>query len=134
MAGNTFFGQGKKLIAIGVFLVLVTILVGGEEDPGVIGDLAEIGSPPGTTADVAQLPSPVERFDSSPATASREDSGLSSWYAQSDSSGAVDPQPVQPSPVDDSHLINDAKPLVSTDPIAAPSSIVVDSSPPAPVE
>tara|TARA_B100000700_G_C14567764_1_gene634170 strand:+ start:54 stop:455 length:402 start_codon:yes stop_codon:yes gene_type:complete len=122
MAGHVIAGHGKKLIVIGLFLVLVLILVGGEDDPGVIGGLADADAPVVAEDElaVAQTPSP-------PPPARREDPALSSWYSQSADSGAAIPQPVVPTPVDDSHLINDAKPMVSVGPPTAPSGPTMNS-------
>ncbi len=125
MAGDLFAGQGKKLIAIGLFLVLVAVLVGGEDNPGVIGGLADadVTIPANTTSSA-----PVEQVSAPPPPVRSDDPELSSWYARSESSGAVDPEPVQPITPDNSHLINDARPLVSTSPEAAASAVMIDGT------
>lgn len=120
MEDGLFTKQGKKLLMIGIFLWFVAALVGREEDPGVIANLAEDGATPKTaisapmpvaaapSASVVRRPAPAPR---------REDPNLSSWYAESDGAGAVDPQPVTPVPVDNSHLINNAKPIGVAQPV-----------------
>lgn len=122
MAGHVIAGQGKKLIVIGLFLALVLILVGGEDDPGVIGGLADADTPV-----VAEDELAVAQTKSPPPPARREDPALSSWYSRAADSGAAIPQPVVPTPVDDSHLINDAKPMVSVGPPTAPSGPIMES-------
>lgn len=117
MEDGLFTNQGKKLLFIAIFLVLVAALVGGEEDPGMIAQVAD--------PDAAQAPSPsyaasaptivepevtirdprpVERPDAS-------NTSLEDWYAE-----AGPGEPVDPQPVDESHLINDTQPAVSAEP------------------
>jgi hypothetical protein len=134
MTGNLITGQGKKLVVIAVFLVIVALLVGGEDDPGMIGELAETTSFNPVPDNASEFAHPVEDAPGRKAALSRQDSSLTSWYAQSESTGAVVPEPVEPTPVDDSHLINDAKPLVSASPPAVPSAIIVEGPAPAVIE
>ncbi|QYJ07115.1 hypothetical protein [Qipengyuania flava] len=121
MEDGLFTKQGKKLLMIGVFLWFVAALVGREEDPGVIANLAEDGSAPSATA-AAPMPvvaQPSASVVRKPAPAPRrQDPGLSSWYAEADSGGgAMEPTPVAPTPVDNSHLVNDARPIAAAAPI-----------------
>ena len=114
METSVFTTQRKKLIMIGVFLLVVMAMVGREEDPGMLQQLAEtsaeatakpeIGAPSGASAQAAAQPRPVPQ---EPAP------DLDSWYSQA---GSMD-QPVQPEPEDNSWLVNDTEPLVSTDPV-----------------
>ena len=119
MEDGLFTNQGKKLLFVAIFLVLVAALVGGEEDPGMIAQVAdERGAPQSVTTypgnapayaepDVAvRNPRPIER-------PSGTDTSLESWYAE-----AGPAEPVDPQPVDESHLINDTQPAISAEPQA----------------
>ena len=108
-------GLIKKLTLVGVFLVAVMLLVGREEDPGVIGQIGEDGpdaivqgSAP-SPEDVRQPPEPRAEPVQRP-----QQGSLSSWYAESFESGPATPEPFVPQPQDDSHLINDARPITDT--------------------
>jgi hypothetical protein len=121
MEDGLFSKQGKKLLMIGIFLWFVAALVGREEDPGVIANLAEDGSQPSASVSapvpVAAPPSAAVVHRPAPAPR-RQDPGLSAWYAEADdTSGGVEPQPLEPAPVDNSHLINNAKPIGTAEPI-----------------
>ena len=116
-----FWMQRLTAIALVPLAVwFVAALVGREEDPGVIANLAEDGSAPSASA-AAPMPVAVQPSASvvrKPAPAPRrQDPGLSDWYAEADSGGgAMEPTPVAPAPVDNSHLVNDARPIVSANP------------------
>ncbi|QPC98523.1 hypothetical protein [Qipengyuania soli] len=117
MEDGLFTNQGKKLLFVAIFLVLVAALVGGEEDPGMIAQISDQeGTQSAPTASVASAstysepevvvrdPRPVERPSAS-------DTSLEDWYAEAGPSEPVDPQPV-----DESYLINDTQPAVSAEP------------------
>ena len=119
MEDGLFTNQGKKLLFVALFLVLVAALVGGEEDPGMIAQISDKDGAQGApTAGIASTnaysepevtvrdPRPVERPSAS-------DTSLDDWYAEAGPSEPVDPQPV-----DESYLINDTQPSVSADPQA----------------
>ena len=121
MEDGLFTKQGKKLLMIGVFLWCVAALVGREEDPGMIANLAEggPGAGPVSAGPVSASPPPSAAVVHRPAPAPRrEDPGLSAWYAEADSNtGPAEPEPFVPAPVDNSHLINDARPIGSSQPV-----------------
>ena len=119
MEDGLFTNQGKKLLFVAIFLVLVAALVGGEEEPGLIAQISDQeGAPSAPTASVASTssysepevivrnPRPVER-------PSAGETSLEDWYAESGPAEPVDPQPV-----DESYLINDTQPAVSAEPQA----------------
>lgn len=113
--------HGKKLVALALFLGAVALLVGGEEDPGIV---AQIGESPETfaapaSAPVAAIEQPVRRAEPERRAA---DPALDAWYAEAT---AVAPQtpapeapaPETPAPIDERHLIDDTRPAVTTEPI-----------------
>ena len=103
--------HAKKLTMIAIGLVAIALLVGGEDNPGLLPQMAQDGSrmdrvsetPP---SDMAEPPARIETAQPP------EGSALSDWYANSTPPPADDTVPV-----DESHLINDTQPLVTTDPI-----------------
>jgi hypothetical protein len=114
MEDGLFTNQGKKLMLIGIFLWGVAMLIGGEEDPGMIAQVSEGGAEGmalhGPEAGApAYPPSPQEARVQSQ---SQQDPSLAAWYAE-----AAPNEAVSPDPVDESHLIDDTVPAVSTDPI-----------------
>ena len=114
MEESIFRTQRKKLIVIGLFLLAIALAVGREDEPGMVAQIAEQeGVPSSAAATASQSVDPVA--DYTPAE-SRQDDDLASWYA---SAGANDP-PADTAPEDKSHLINDTRPLVSTDPLIQP--------------
>ncbi|UYH54384.1 hypothetical protein N6L26_10005 [Qipengyuania sp. SS22] len=122
-------GVLKKLAMVGLFLLAVLLLVGGEDDPGLIGQLGD-GAPgdadygePRETEVVSSSPEP-------PPPARRPDPSLSAWYAESETSGPAEPTPLSPAPLDDSYLINDAAPTVDTSASAPPPGAVVSREAP----
>lgn len=115
MEDGVFTNQGKKLLFVALFLVLVAMLVGGEEDPGMI---AQIGDNNVVAAPQAYAPPAVEAHEAPVVRAprridrpERNDASLEDWYAE-----AAPAEPVDPQPVDESYLINDAQPIVSAEP------------------
>lgn len=112
-------GLARKLALVGLFLLVVLVLVGREEDPGLIGRLGE--APPADIA-VKQVAQPSRAVPASPPpprrAARHEDSrALSAWYAESVADSSAGPTPIAPAPQEDSHLINDARPLVVAGPM-----------------
>ena len=114
-------GVLKKLAMVGLFLLAVLLLVGGEDDPGLIGH-AGYGEPRQAEI-VSSSPEP-------PPPARGPDPSLSAWYAESETSGPAEPTPFTPAPLDDSYLINDAAPTIDTSTSVPPSGVVVDREPP----
>ena len=128
MESGLFTNQGKKLMMVGLFLWFVAVMIGGEDDPGIIAQQVSasengIASTAGyepvqqSAMKVTQGPPPVAR------RSRQDDAALDAWYAASDAPGEAAtqpepqvPTPVEPSPVDESHLINDTQPLVSAAP------------------
>ncbi|WP_341711550.1 hypothetical protein [Erythrobacter sp.] len=114
MEDGLFTNQGKKLMLVGIFLWGVAMLIGGEDDPGVIAQVGEDGANGLVAQDSghnqqASAPLPqAARVQSRP----QQDPALADWYAEA---GPV--EPVEPEPVDESHLINDTVPAVSTEPL-----------------
>lgn len=106
-------GIVKKLALAGAFLVAVALLIGGEDNPGVIGQLGD-AVPVGRQAPAAQPATGIERPAPSARQSPRNDQALSAWYAESETTGPAAPEAFQPAPIDHSHLINDAKPIVGT--------------------
>ena len=120
MNDGPFAKQGKKLLFIGIFLVLVMALVGREDDPGVIANLAEgSGGPvPSNYQPVDLLPPGSAPMRPPAPVPAPSDPGLSEWYAEADSdTGAVEPEPFVPAPIDNSHLVNDARPIGIEEPV-----------------
>ncbi len=117
MEDGVFTNQGKKLLFVALFLVLVAMLVGGEDDPGMIAQISD--SNPHPSGPQAYSPQPME--DEGPVIrnprpverSSDNDMSLDEWYADAGPVAPVDPQPV-----DESHLINDTQPAVSAEPQA----------------
>ncbi|WP_421993262.1 hypothetical protein [Qipengyuania sp.] len=121
-------GLAKKLAIVAIFLVAVALLVGGEDNPGVIGQLGDV--PPDERA--AAVASPAARSGQVRTPRSREDDrSLSAWYAESESAGPAEPQPFQPTPIDHSHLVNDAQPMIESAPAPPPGAVRIA---PVPVE
>lgn len=128
MEESLFRTQRKKLLAIGLFLVLVVLAVGREDEPGMVAQIAE--------EDAAQQLTGEPVYDDNIAVDRRaetytdpqpaQDRDLAGWYA---SAGTSD-EPVDPAPEDKSHLINDTQPLVSTDPTAGAQGYVLESARP----
>ena len=120
--------HGKKLLMIGLFLWFVAVMIGGEDDPGLLAQ--QVGaSGNGSASASAYEPAPqdVMKVTQAPSAAPRpsrqDDAALDAWYAASEagSDWGTPPEPqapqvVEPRPVDESHLINDTQPLV----VAAP--------------
>lgn len=117
MEDGLFTNQGKKLLFVAIFLVLVVALVGGEEDPGMIAQISDQeaaqAAPHASVASTYSEPEVVVRDPRPVERPSASDMSLSDWYAESGPSEPVDPQPV-----DESHLINDTQPAVSAEPQA----------------
>ena len=111
METSLFTTQRKKLVMIGLFLLAVMAMVGREEDPGMLQSLAdqsaEATARPVVAAPVAAPAQAQPRQHASPE--------LDSWYSEA---GSLD-APAETTPEDQSWLVNDTEPLVSTDPIAA---------------
>ncbi|MBX7494410.1 hypothetical protein K3172_00915 [Qipengyuania sp. 6B39] len=117
MEDGLFTKQGKKLLMVGIFLVVVASLVGGEDNPGLLAEVSEqeagLDQPPPAyqvppAGQMAVSQSPV----SSPRPQVRQDdSALDAWYAS-----AAPVEPLDPQPVDESHLIDDTQPFVSAEP------------------
>ena len=127
-------GLIKKLALVGVFLVAVMLLVGREEDPGVIGQIGEDGPDA-----IVQGNAPPENVRQPPEAraepAQRPQQGsLSSWYAESVEPGPATPEPFVPQPQDDSHLINDARPITDTGRVIAIEPPLEAPPEPPPVE
>ena len=112
METSLFTTQRKKLVMIGLFLLAVMAMVGREEDPGMLQSLADqsaeatarpvVAAPAAATAQAQAQP----RQQASPE--------LDSWYSEA---GSLD-APAETTPEDQSWLVNDTEPLVSTDPVA----------------
>ncbi len=123
MEESVFRTQRKKLIAIGLLLLAVVLAVGREDEPGMVAQFAEDEGAQQLTGQPVEQEMPVENYV---APAPAEDRDLAGWYA---SAGTHD-APVDPAPEDKSHLINDTKPLVSTDPQAEAQGYVLENSQP----
>ena len=121
MEDGLFTNQGKKLLFVALFLVLVAMLVGGEEDPGMIAQISDnnvAAAPQPYAPPVAQPPeAPVVRAPRRIDRPDRNDASLADWYAE-----AAPSEPIDPQPVDESYLINDTQPAVS----AAPQNELVN--------
>ena len=118
METSLFTSQRKKLLMIGLFLLSVVAIVGREEDPGVLQQLADQSADISAKPEVGQAqpaPSmahtPVQAPAPAPARTASPD--LDSWYSEA---GSLD-APVEPTPEDQSWLVNDTEPLVSTEPV-----------------
>lgn len=113
METSLFTTQRKKLVMIGLFLLAVMAMVGREEDPGMLQSLAD-QSAEATARPVVAAPAaaPAQAQVQPRQQASPE---LDSWYSEA---GSLD-APTETTPEDQSWLVNDTEPLVSTDPIAA---------------
>ena len=120
--------HGKKLLMVGLFLWFVAVMIGGEDDPGLIAQQVD-ASGNGVAGATAYEPAPhsAMKVTQGPTPTSRpsrqDDAALDAWYASSDTASDWGPapepqvpQPVDPRPVDESHLVNDAKPLVDAAP------------------
>lgn len=106
--------QGKKLLVIALVLLATAYLVGGEEDPGMIGQMQD----PDAIAKATPYAEPA-RFESNPPPANvqqqsnaRQDPSLDAWYA-----AAGPNEKVEPEPIDDSHLITSTDPIEPAGPI-----------------
>ncbi|MEZ5681304.1 MAG: hypothetical protein R3E14_08400 [Erythrobacter sp.] len=117
MEDGLFTNQGKKLLFIALFLVLVAALVGGEDDPGMIAQLsdgnAKAVAPKGFTPPPEHQQNVVVRNPRPAARNDRNNTSLEDWYAE-----AAPSEPLDPEPVDESYLINDTQPAVSAAPQA----------------
>tara|TARA_A100001391_G_C4907288_1_gene235400 strand:+ start:195 stop:599 length:405 start_codon:yes stop_codon:yes gene_type:complete len=114
-------GLVKKLAGVGAFLLAVAWLIGGEDDPGVIGQLGD-APPTEGQAEMAQPARGDERRRPDIRQMQRNDETLSTWYAEGDTTGPVSPQPFEPEPIDHSHLIDDARPMMGSAPGPVPRS------------
>ena len=120
--------HGKKLMMVGLFLWFVAVMIGGEDDPGLLAQQVDAsGNGPASAAAYEPAPQDAMKVTQAPSSARRpsrqDDAALDAWYAASDAGSdwgtppeAQAPQVVEPRPVDESHLINDTQPLV----VAAP--------------
>ena len=110
METELFMRQGKKLLPIAVLLFGVAMLVGGEDDPGVLTEIS--GAPPkrAQAAPPPQFSPAVQQRIATPAPPP-SDPNLDSWYAQAGSTEIVDPTPAT-----DDFLVNDTRPLMDTEP------------------
>lgn len=129
-------GLAKKLALVGVFLLAVLLLVGGEEDPGLIGRLGE-ATPANLAARQASEPAgsvPAPPPPPRRAPRQQESRSLSAWYAESVADGPAEPAPVAPAPLDESHLINDARPFVDAGPMIEAGIGFDEPAAPEPVE
>lgn len=123
-------GLLKKLALVVLFLIGVVILVGGENDPGVIARLSD--APPGQGEFADRAPEPLidtdvpARREQRP---SQDDAALSAWYAEDAPTGPATPEPFVPEPFDDSYLIEDAEPLVGARPSPLPGPPARDATP-----
>ena len=116
--------HGKKLLMVGLFLWFVAVLIGGEDDPGIIAQQVEASNNGmASTAGYEPVQQSAMQVTQGPPPAARrsrqDDAALDAWYAASDAQDPVTmqpepqvPTPFEPTPVDESHLINDAKPMV----------------------
>lgn len=104
-------GLVKKLALVGAFLVAVALLIGGEDNPGVIGQLGDAPPIEGRAAG-AQPASGDEWPGPGTRQVQRNDQALSTWYAENDTTGPANPQPFEPETIDHSHLTGDAMPMV----------------------
>ncbi|MDG6079147.1 hypothetical protein E3U23_08070 [Erythrobacter litoralis] len=95
----------KKLLAIAALLVGVAMLVGGEENPGVLTDISNKGLSGSANATMAAPPLPEPQ--PLPSEMPVRDPALDSWYSQSASSPP--PQPIPESV--DSPTPSDVRPL-----------------------
>ena len=114
-------GLLKKLALVVLFLIGVVILVGGENDPGVIARLSD--APPGQGEFADRAPEPLIDTDVPARRA------LSAWYAEDAPTGPATPEPFVPEPFDDSYLIEDAEPLVGARPSPLPGPPARDAEP-----
>ena len=108
-------GLIKKLALVGVFLVAVSDAGGARRGSG--GDRPDRRKRRPMLSYRAFAPSPETLIDPEPRAepVQRPQQGsLSSWYAESVRSGPATPEPFVPQPQDDSHLINDARPITDT--------------------
>lgn len=114
MNDGLFTKQGKKLMMVGVFLWCVAMLIGGEDDPGM---LAKVSDTPGHAQVGASHPAPqgVQPPQASyqAVQPAQQDPELDAWYGE-----AAPAEVVDPTPPDQSAMINDAKPAVSAAPVA----------------
>jgi len=102
--------QGKKLLLIALGLLGVAMLVGGEDDPGVLTEIS--ATPPKRThAEPPPQFSPAAQESIGIPTPPPSDPNLDSWYAQAGSTRVVDPTPET-----DDFLVNDTRPLMDTEP------------------
>ncbi len=120
--------HGKKLLMIGLFLWFVAVMIGGEDDPGLIAQQVDAsGNGVASAAPFEPAPQSAMKVTQAPSPASRpsrqDDAALDAWYAASDAGSdwgpapePQAPQPVEPRPVDESHLINDTQPPVTAAP------------------
>lgn len=113
MEASVFTKQRKKLVMIGLFLLSVVLMVGREEDPGMLQQIAEQTGDQTQPQPVAQSGAPVQQQAAAPRPQVRQDPALDEWYSQAGTLNA----PMEPSPQDNSWLINDTEPLVSTEPV-----------------
>ncbi|MXO97103.1 hypothetical protein GRI34_11815 [Erythrobacter aquimaris] len=113
METSVFTKQRKKLVMIGLFLLSVVLMVGREDDPGMLQQIAEQTNDQAQPPAAAQTSAPTQQRASAPRPQVRQDPALDDWYAQAGTLNA----PMEPSPQDNSWLINDTEPLVSTEPV-----------------
>ena len=107
--------QGKKLGMLVAFLATIAFLVGGEDNPGMLAQISkDQGKPVPSEPEVYYAPTPVASQQSG--ETDRERLSLDDWYAEVAPGEPTDPEPLAPEPIDDSHLIDDTEPLVSTEP------------------
>ncbi|WP_324829126.1 hypothetical protein [Qipengyuania zhejiangensis] len=113
MEDGLFTNHGKKLLMVGLFLLCVALLVGGEDDPGMIAQMNE--RVPGASTEPAAMDLPVQvatkPASPRPNRRSSENLTLEQWYAD-----ASPPEVLDPEPVDESYLIDDTAPMVDPTP------------------
>ncbi len=111
MADGWLLKQRKKLLFAAMIIVSAIILVGEEDDPGMVAQLHE-GSP--TTAPGSETgPALPVQAEAAPMMQGDDESQveLTDWYSQ------AGPLPAEePAPIDDGHLVTDTTPFVSADP------------------
>ncbi len=115
MEDGPFSGYGKKLLLIGLFLWGVAVLVGGEDDPGLFAQIGEARPPapaPAPAPAVSRPPPMAQELQSRSPRRGGSDPELDAWYAEA---GKI--QESAPAPLDESHLIDDTRPIVTTEPV-----------------
>ncbi len=116
MDTSLFVTQRKKLIMIGLFLLAVVAVVGREEDPGMLQQIAAEAEGAPVSAGPAQQQSaaPTAATAPQPSRQAQQTPDLDSWYSEAGRQNV----PVEPIPENKDWLINDAEPLVSAEPIS----------------